>query len=290
MKKLLVTAILTAVCSADMLGDETFPEAQVYDVKITVKTTIAKRGKLSPTKNPFVTDGSESIIYRKQGSQSYKGLVWGCDCESIFGIWGTPAGNDDVITGAVIWNTKKPYSILLCDDMHWHVMNAIDQKGDKCECAWTIGESTDDSNAFLSFAGFGKLVLKTEREDGNLTLASCGSYIKSVSGNVTGWMPAPFITTEGREEVCTFCGVVVEGEEASEDTAVAWQHCECNAPETATDYTAVSGTWSIKYNASLSKKLANSASIFDVYKSFPSTVKARMEEKIAEIKGEDDAK
>ena len=102
MKKLTITTLLAATCAAAAFGATSFPEAQVYDIKVTVKTTVASRGKLSPKKNPFVTDGSASIVYRKQGSQTWKGLAWGCDCETIFGTWGTPAGNPKVVAGAVI--------------------------------------------------------------------------------------------------------------------------------------------------------------------------------------------
>ena len=252
MKRIMIATMLVCSCMTVAIGEETLPEAQVYDIKITVKTTVAVKGKLSPKKNPFVTDGSTSIIYRKQGSKTWKGVVWGCDCETVFGKWGTLPGNSEVVAGAVIWNTKKPYDIILLGDMNWHVMNAIDQKGDSCECAWTIGESTDMSDAFLSFAGFGKLKLKTVKDDGNLTLDGCGSYLTSVSGNVSGWMPAPQIETPGRAAICTFCGVIDEGEDATSETAEAWNHCPC-LDEGARDFTAVSGTWSIKYNASLSK-------------------------------------
>lgn len=287
MKRIMITTMLAAVCMTVATGEETLPEAQVYEIKVTVKTTVANKGKLSPKKNPFVTDGSTGIIYRKQVSQTYKGITWGCDCETIFGVWGTLPGNSKVVAGSVIWNTKKPYDIILLDDMHWHVMNAIDKNGDKCECAWTIGESTDTSSAFLSFAGFGNLKLKTVKDDdGDLVLDGCGSYLTSVNGNASGWMPAPRIETPGRAAICTFCGVIQEGEDASSETAEAWSHCPC-LDDTERDFTAVSGTWSIKYNASLSKKLASSTSILDVYKSFPASVKTAVAEKIAATLGDE---
>jgi len=283
MKKLMIAAAVAVSCVAVSHGNETLPEAQVYEVKVTVKTTVANKGVLSPKKNPFVLDGTSSIIYRKQGSQTWKGLIWGCDCETIFGIWGTLPGNNEVVSGVAIWNAKKPYDIVLLDDMHWHVMNAIDQQGTKCECAWTIGESTDTSSAFLSFAGFGTLKLKTIKEEGNLVLDGCGSYINSVSGSVSGWMPAPRIETAGRAAICTFCGVIDEGEEGTSETAEAWNYCPCLG-DTDRDFTAVSGSWSIKYSASLSKKLAGATSIIEVYKKFPSSVEMAIKEKIASIK------
>ena len=48
------------------------------------------------------------------------------------------------------------------------------------------------------------------------------------------------------------------------------------------DYDFVSGTWTLKYNASLSKALMKNDSILAVYKKFPSNVEYAVAEKIAE--------
>ena len=264
---------------------EQIKTAQVYEIKVTVKTTAAKKSKIYAAKNPFV-DETGSVIYRKQASQTWKGLVWGCDCESALGEWKTLEANNQVVVGAVLWDTKSPYDIILLDNMNWHVLNAIDTTGAKCECAWTIGESTDMSAAFLSFAGFGTLKLNTVKEDGNLMLdENCGSYITSMSGQVSGWMPAPRLERTGRAAVCTFCGVVDPGEESSIETAEAWNYCTC-LDVGDRDFTAVAGSWTLKYNAKYSKKLSEASSIIEVYSAFPASVKTEVIRKINEIKGE----
>ena len=48
------------------------------------------------------------------------------------------------------------------------------------------------------------------------------------------------------------------------------------------DFTAVSGTWTLKYNAATSKKLTDKASIIDAGAKMPSSVKQQVEKKILE--------
>ena len=279
-------ALAVGVCCATpaAFGDDAEEKAaQVYDVKITIKTTTAKKASVSAAKNAFVSE-SETLVYRTQGSQTWNGVVWGCSCDAILGSWTVINQSQGIVAGCVIWDKKSPNTIVFDEDIHWRLLNAIDKTGTKCEGAWTIGDSSDSSNAFLSFAGFGTLALSTEKADGDLVLADCMSYVKTISGNVAGWMPAPYVTTPGKKGTCTFCSSE-EDEEDEQDYATAWNFCDC-AEFGDVDFTAVSGTWSIKYNAQLSRKLRNSTSILDVYKKFPAPVEASVKAKIAETLGE----
>ena len=257
--------------------------AQVYDVKITVKTTAAKSAKISSAKNPFIAD-SDTIVYRAQSSQTWIGIIWGCNCDAILGSWKVINQSQGIVAGCVIWDKKAPHTIIFDEDIHWRLLNAIDKNGNKVEGTWTIGDSSDSSNAFLSFAGFGALQLSTVKTDGDSSVADCMSYVKSISGNVAGWMPAPYVTIEGKKGACTFCNYE-EDEEDSISYAAAWDFCDC-ADFGDSDFTAVTGTWSIKYNSSLSKKLRNTTSILNVFNGFPQSVKASVSEKISETLGE----
>ena len=250
-------------------------------------TMTAAKAKIS---NAFVYP-AETVIYRKPSTITWYGFIWGCDCESVLGKWSVLPTNPNAVSGAVIWTASSPYSIILLDDMRWHVMGAVDKTGKRCEVAWTIGSSEDESNAFLSFAGFGSLTLKGKRSDG-FTEIYCTSYMSSVSGSVSGWMPAPTYCSKGRAATCTFCGIVDAGSDASCEMAEAWNFCPCTEVGDST-FTAVSGTWMLKYNASLSKKLAsntNASSILDVYSKFPSSVRSQIEKKIKAVRdsAEDD--
>ena len=277
-----ITTMVASVAEAKSAEVEYFAAAQVYDLTITAKTTQAQRGKLK--KNHPFDSSTDAVVYRKQTTRKWTGVIWGCECESIMGVWGT-VGDKNQVAGAVIWDTKKPYSILLLDDMHWHVLNAFDKTGDKVEGAWTIGESTDGSGAFLSFAGFGTLNVRYTTNPCEDPELNCGSYVKTMSGNVAGWMPAPSLTTLGKTGRCTFCGdVIEEGEDDTVDMAVAWNYCPCMDFDSV-ELTAVSGSWTLKYNVSLSNALLEEESILSVYKKFPDNVKLAIAEKIAEING-----
>jgi hypothetical protein len=180
------------------------------------------------------------------------------------------------VSGVAIWNNKKPYSIVFLDDMKWRVLNAIDASGAKVECAWTIGDSSEKSNAFLAFAGFGTLQIDTGSE--------CRSVIKSLAGNVAGWMPASTATTPGNPGVCTFCNGVIGATDDTVEVSVAWDFCPCGEIGDPA-FTAVTGSWSLKYNKKLSKSLSSKSSILDVYTKFPSNVKTAIAAKIAEVIG-----
>jgi hypothetical protein len=288
MKNLFAVGVISimGLHGAWALDETELKAAQVYEIKITVKTTAAKKAKLSPKNNPFVDGDLDSIIYRAQASQKWNGVVWGCDCESVFGRWDVIDMAAQSVSGCIIWNAKSPYTILFADDIQWRLLNAIDKKGNKCEGAWTIGDSSDESNAFLAFSGFGTIDVKAERIDGELENIGCNGYVKSISGNVAGWMPAPSHTTVGRPADCTFCGITDPGEDDAVDMSEAWIFCECGDIESV-GFTAVSGTWSLKYSSSLSKKLSDDTSILNVYKKFPSTVKSALAVKIQQTLGND---
>ena len=107
---------------------------------------------------------------------------------------------------------------------------------------------------------------------------------KNISGNVAGWMFAPEYTVAGKPPVCTFCGIVDEGVDDVIDVTEAWSFCPCDEFGNI-EFTAVSGTWSIKYNGKLSQKLSDESSIISVYKKFPKNVEKAIGEKINEISG-----
>lgn len=279
MNKLMMTTTVALGVMGSALAED--KAAQVYDLTVTVKTTAAKSGTLSPKKNPFVVD-TEKVVYRTQATQKWKGLVWGCDCNALSGKWQEIDETSGSVAGCVIWNTKGN-GIVYLDDLNWRLLNAIDQKGDKCEGAFTIGNMDEDSTAFLTFAGFGTLAIKYSAAPCEDPELNCTSYLKTMTGNVAGWMPAPMLKSAGRPGDCIFCGESDPGEEGSEEAAIAWDFCPCEEYADL-DLTAIAGTWTMKYNASLSKKLKNKADITEVYK-FPASVDKQVDKKIDETKG-----
>ena len=283
------SAMVATVGWAKSTTEDDSSAAQVYNLTITVKTTQAERGKLKKG-HPF-DSSTDAVIYRKQVTQKWSGLIWGCNCDALAGKWQIVNDAAGSVAGCVIWNNAKPNNVLFKEDINWRLLNAIDKSGDKCEGSWTIGDMSDDSVAFLAFAGIGTLqtvytVLPCEDPEIN-----CTSYLKSMSGTVAGWMPAPSYTTVGKSGSCTFCGEYDPGEDSTVDVATAWDFCPC---EEYADigFTAVSGTWSIKYNSSASKKLTGrkegvGLTIVDVAK-MPANVKLIVSQKLLETLNNND--
>ena len=66
MNKILCAGLVAFGVAVDAFAEE--QAAQVYDLAITVKTTAAKKGTLSPKSNKFIAN-SGSVIYRTQATQ-----------------------------------------------------------------------------------------------------------------------------------------------------------------------------------------------------------------------------
>lgn len=255
-------------------------EAQVYDLQITVKTTVAKKGTLSPNSNKFIAN-SGAVIYRTQTTQKWKGHIWGCDCNALVGKWQVVNEDANFASGCVIWKTTKPYDVIFLDDINWRLLNAIDKKGDKCEGSWTVGDMSADAPTFLTFAGFGTLQVVYSAAPCEDPEINCTSYLKSMTGNVAGWMPAPVYITPGTDPHCYVCGDAEPGEEDTVDIAEAWDFCPCEEYADV-GYTAVSGTWSLKYNATASKKLMKDGATLIKTVKLPSNVEKLVDDKIDE--------
>lgn len=248
MKKLMIAAAVAAI-GAGAFASGT--KAQVYDAKITVKTTVCKDGKVS---NGYLTkvlemEKGDSFAYRAQGSRTILGLLWGCGCDEAFaGEWGE--NDNGYWYGNLFWDKKTSQWIGDTFDStevdfgasgdQEGFINRIGKKASEVEMYWILkvvptGDDVGDEGK-LNNAGFGKV---TDKEDG------CDSYISSAKGNTAGYLPAP-----GSEySDCIYCGETGYCE--------AWNFCECQEDYYKGDeFTAATGTWTLKYNKSASSKLS----------------------------------
>ena len=241
-----------------------FADAQVYEMTITLKSTVAASGKITPV----VCDMPEQEVnlYRKQSTVKIKGLFWGCDCDTIAEPQFVTSATETY--GYIFWNETTHR--VLDSEFAWHVLNRIDKKLKKAEGAWTIGGT--DAEVFLAGSGFG-----TVKDAVSKSTCTIDSVILSpMSGNCAGWLSLPAITIKGSPGECQRCGEVTEGTEDIESVAPAWSLCACAE---SSGYTAAFGTWKLKYQAAASKKWKESdtsLSITKVY-SFPSYVKSYIE-------------
>ena len=251
MKKINVLAV------AAMVAFGAFADAQVYEMTITIKTTLSKSGKITPI--VCDTPTSDVELYRKQSTVKIKGLFWGCDCETI----AEPEKIQDATAtyGYIFWN-ETTHKVIEAD-FGWKVLNRIDKKLKKAEGTWSL----EDDTINLLGGGFGTIKDAVSKQACMIT----STIVTPMSGNVAGWMSSPeVVVTRGTDEVCEKCQVI-EGTDDVVAFAPGWSLCACDE---GSEYTAVSGSWKLKFVASAAKqwgKVDASVAITSVY-SFPSYV------------------
>ena len=258
MKKFSVFSV--AVLAASVV----FAGAQVYEMTITLKSTVAVSGKITP--GVCDTPVQEVNLYRKQSTVKIKGLFWGCDCETIAEPeFVTSAG---ATYGYIFWNETAHK--VIDGEFAWQLLNRIDKKLKKAEGAWTIGGPDDD--VFLVGSGFGTV-------KDSVTKSSCtidSVILTPMSGNCAGWLSLPStVVKKGTTSDCKKCQVV-EGTDDVIAFAPGWSLCACAE---GSERTAASGTWKLKYVSEAAKKWQKadeSLSITKVY-SFPAYVKSYIE-------------
>lgn len=222
MKKLMIAAAAAAMFGgvyADWCDDdpEAQPECSVYNLKIKVKTLAPKALTIKQD-----CDDDDCVAYYKNATRTFDGLVWLCDatCED----W--EDGYD-----IVMWEkaTKSPVLGLLAkgtnenEKVTFDVLSRFDKKANKVQAATTFELEVGD----ITVAGFGTFDVKKNN-------------IKSISGNAAGTLePADSV-----EKGCNECTAYVIGLCEEFD---GYEY----ATETTTEV-AASGTWSLKYNKSLS--------------------------------------
>lgn len=267
MKKLMFAAVAAA-----MVGGA-FADAQVYEYKLSLKTTKCVEGKVAA--NTYYTneetlgmEKGDEIAYRTSASVTLNGITWGCQCDTaLLGQWSdrTLGNGATVWDGITFWNKKADTflgGVYNGSEFAWDMMNRIGKKADEVEMSFSIVPSADaqDDNFNLACAGFGKV--KDVKLDDDNTCVDEYSYIKSAKGNVAG-----FINPEAGN--CYFCDDIL---------CDVYDFCGCLAL-TDGSRTVAYGTWTMKYNAKASKALAKAShgKITEAYKSFPKTLKEALE-------------
>jgi hypothetical protein len=225
----------------------------VYEVTIKAKTTVAKSGKI--TAACLARDKAQVVTYRKQGSINLRGLIWFCECESLVGPLGFTSPSDD---GCYFWDVTNGKPLKDCSIV-WPALHRIDDKMKKAE---GVMDLTADG-WHLMFAGFGKAGAFTN---------GVGRLV-DLKGSFAGYRTAPKWTWTEYGAPCTFCDSGT-ADITYEDTALAWPLCSCGE---STPYTAIFGTWNMKYSKQLSAKLNDVTKITEVYP-FPAYVRKEMKE------------
>ena len=240
-------AAMTGVAVAD---------PQVYDMKLSVKTTACKNGKFTKALEDlgwFIgLEKGDQVSYRKQASLTIAGVIWGCDCDAIekpyWRDYGAQRSGLHTVGGYAFWNATPSVAIPLqipYVKFSWALLNRIDQMK-TIEGTWMLGDPVVDEALFFLGAGFG-----TVKNAAN----ECASYIQSMTGNFAGFIQGG----SGDDDGCIFCGVTLW------DCLVA-PFCWCEDTPDTTMISAAYGSWTLKYNATASKKLKTKYYITQVQK------------------------
>lgn len=257
MNKLLLAATLAASLGGYVMASDCAEPirpveacAIVYDFNVNVKTTVAKPGKVVQV---ACQEDNETPCYRVKGSKSLKGFValCGCVCEPVYDGYETYTTNwlEDIVISvdtnwvttttivgydlndawsAVLWENKtKQVFVDVGDDFVWDAFWRIGKKNTDMEVAWTI----DGDYAKLQGMGFGSVNNK--------------NIVKSMSGNVTGWLGAPIYFDPKDKYGYEDCG------------CEAYPYSFCDVDYLDGVDTVAFGSWKMKYNAKASANYLN---------------------------------
>ena len=269
MKKLMITLAAAGLVGSVWAGCGDSVGCLVYDLKVTLKTLGPKAQKCKDT------CADATVYYLDTVTRSLKGYAWSCDydCECD----GT-SGN--TVLQLALWEPKAELGWWLYKTTDKEGEQKIDireqtirfaKKGSKAAVWFDVvdAEGTDwkaagcaDSDykvlSTLKFVGFGTAAK-------NKNLNSC--IVKSVSGNVIGDVTPDVRCTKTKKTPGNWCDDDVK--ECCHDYEIRWA-CLCNCDVdwcddideveilsasklmNGTGRVPAYGTWSMKYNASLS--------------------------------------
>ena len=222
----------------DVTVDPELPGCALYDVSIKVNTLGPKWMKCSK----FEMDNT---VYFEKTTRKFDGILWMCEdvCDDFAGgpnfvLWEKKTGC--CLTAPLAWNGKE----FEADVASFDIIDRFSKKANKVEMFWTMPTEIGD----LYAAGIGSMDMKK-------------MLPKSVSGNIVGMItPSALLTSEKAHcedpEVSEFFGLLLPLCDEFED----W----CCDGEEASAVVAY-GTWSIKYNKSLSKGKKSLKNIVPAY-------------------------
>ena len=245
-----------ALASTLMLAATTLASAQVYEVTLKVKSSLARKGKVTALCKGLPEN--DTGLFRKSGNVIIKGLIWGCDCDTIADP--QKATSSQATYGYVFWNeTSKK---VLDGDFGWKLLNRIDKKYKKAEGTWLLaGEGFS-----IVGGGFGTIFDSIDKK----CCVIKDTRLNKISGKCAGWLTMPpTVVAKGTDEVCEKCKIVA-GTDDVIATAPAFSLCECFAGEgEGFDLTTVSGLWAITYSAQLSSKWNQATADGEITKLYP---------------------
>lgn len=247
MKKVMIAAAAAAMIAGVQAatpctrgGASTPWAADVYQIKMSLKTTTGVGTTLTPSGTLCNRGSASTNVYRKATSLTLDGWIYQCTniCTTVYKgssllAWET-SQKVQFTTPTITWQDDFP-----------HVMgqkNADAEAYFKFNGVITPGSYTYNSLAFFNIselwcAGQGKFDCKA------------GRYTQ-FSGNCAGKATAPYDVSR-TAKACDPSKILICTQLAT----------DCNIDPTTPSVTAVFGTWSIRYNASASAKYFNDGTL-----------------------------
>lgn len=270
MKKLMIALAAAGLVGSVWAGGGCGDGCLVYDLKVTLKTLGPKLQKCKD----LCDDGSDKVYYLDTVTRALKGYAWSCD-------YNCDCGGGNTKLELVLWEPKA--------ELGWWLYDTTSKTGDKNiadlasntirfakkgskAAVWFDVEDAEGTNwkdrcadsdykveSTLRFVGFGTAV----REKKNLD--AC--IVKSVSGNVIGNVTPDVRCEKKSTKKGNWCGD--DTSVCCKDHKIRWAClCNCNVDwcddvdgvlikggadlMNGTGHVPAYGTWSMKYNASLS--------------------------------------
>ena len=247
MKKLMIA--VAAIASVSAFADCERPTgpttncAEVYDVVLNVKTTECKcqiirtRTSSSECGRTTYDSDAECVAWRQVVTKKIQGVIFNCKCSCTEDVQGSIL--DSTVLAPAVWNGDTSEA-MEGNQYFWVAKDRVvfDRDADLLTIKWLgrIGKTLNQVEAAGTFqegvtvAGYGAFDTRNGR-------------VTSISGSAAGVWGAP-VDCSDTPDYAEFCP--------------AYKPCEDVVLD---DYskTFVSGTWSVKYNASKSRALASNA-------------------------------
>ena len=143
------------VAAVAAMANGAFASPQVYDMKLTVKTTACKKAKVSKAIADlgwFGVQKGADVAFRGTATRTIGGVIWSCSCTGFTRPgWGVEGKKQVGVRGYAFWDqTTAPYKLFevpytLFD---WVVLNRVGQMKN-VEGSWVLGDSANGEEFFF---------------------------------------------------------------------------------------------------------------------------------------------
>lgn len=229
----------------------------VYDLKFTVKTLAPK--KLT-CKGCSKCDDSTVLYYLDGATRTFNGYLWFC-ADDCWTVEDEPymvlfEKKSKTVFAPLLWKYNDTFTARGIDSENqpkaqFAFLGRYGKKANKIAAAWSLSDTfeleNDDASFVFMAAGINGTGFKLK--DACYLKGEAAYYLKSISGNVAGALAIDTVVTGYSK-----CDDDPEYEVYYVNLCDCFSnYCEDDCTPIQTEAVPASGTWSLKYNAGLSK-------------------------------------